>query len=221
MKRLGTANQLYFPPGIDDIRPWSWRGFFVGVRYTYILDLPLDASLMDKSLRRDIQRATTLGMTVERVRDVDMVVECLAESEARQGFSHHLNRRELLELQALLGDDALRIYIGFDAHGRPACANLALHAPGSVAINWIGGTKSANLADGADPFVMRYMFDDLYAAGAAGVDLCGANMPSVAAFKAKWGARLASNYGIRTYGLRTGARIFSDWRVSRQRAPGR
>ena len=218
MRRRGAANQLYLPPDVEDVRPWSWRGFFVGVRYTYYLDLPYDPTLMAKSLRSDLQRAKTHGMTVERVRDVDLVLECLAESEIRQGFSHNMGRRELLELQAQLGDDALRIYIGFDARGRPANANVALHASGAWAISWIGGTKSANLTHGADPFVMRYMFDDLHAAGAIGVDLCGANMPSVAAFKAKWGARLVTNYGVRTYSLRTGARFVADWRASRRPA---
>jgi hypothetical protein len=214
MRRRGSANQLYLSPDVDDVRPWQWRGFFVSVRYTYFLDAPLAAG--DREVRRMTDKAAKLGITVERVTDPRPVLECLSESESRQGFAHGLGVRELAEARRLVGDDGFRMYASFDREGRPASAMVLLHSAGARAIGWAGGTKSDRLRDGASHAVWRTSFEDVVADGATGIDLCGANMPSVAAFKSNWGARLVTNYGVRTYSVRTGARIVADWLDARR-----
>jgi hypothetical protein len=214
MRRRGSANQLYLSPDVDDVRPWQWRGFFVSVRYTYFLDAPLEGG--DREVRRMTEKAVRLGIRVERVSDPRPILECLADSESRQGFAHGLGVRELGEARRLVGDDGFRMYASFDPDGRPASAMVLLHSPGARAIGWVGGTKSARLRDGATHAVWRTSFEDAVADGAVGIDLCGANMPSVAAFKSHWGARLVTNYGVRTYSLRTAARIAADWLDARR-----
>lgn len=215
MRRRGSANQLYLSPEVEDVRPWQWRGFFVGVRYTYFLDFPFAAG-MDREIRRVLDKAAGLGLIVERVTDFKPVLECLVETEIRQGFAYGLGPRELHEARNLLGDESLRMYVCFDRAGQPVSALVILHSPGTRAMEWVAGTKSARLRDGAPQLVRRASFDDVCAAGATGIDLCGANMASVAASKSHWGARLVTNYGVRTYTLRTGARILADWREARK-----
>lgn len=215
MRRLGSANQLYLPPDVEDVRPWQWRGFFVSVRYTYFLDFPFDDAGMDRLTRRSQDRAAGLGLTVKRVTEVEPILECLAETEARQGFAHGLGPPELREARGLLGDESLRMYVCFDRVGQPASAAIVLHSPGARAIAWVAGTKSARMREGAGHLIWRASFDDLFAAGATGIDFCGANMAQVATFKSHWGARLVTNYGVRTYSIRTGARFFADWLEAR------
>jgi hypothetical protein len=217
MRRRGSGNQLYLSPDVQDVRPWLWRGFFVSVRYTYYLDFPFDDTVMDREKRRARDKAVGLGMSVERVTSVEPVIACLAETEARQGFTQGLGPRELHEARRLLGDDSLRMYVCFDRAGHPASTEVILHSAGARAIAWAAGTKSARLRDGAGHLVLLAAFDDLLADGAIGIDLCGANMPSVAKFKSHWGARLVTNFGVRTYSLRTGARILAEWLASRSR----
>jgi len=221
MRRRGTANQLYLPPEVTDVRPWLWGGFFVGVRYTYFLDFPFDATLMSPSARRNIATAAKAGMTTERVSDVGPVLTCLAETEARQGFSHQMGPRELQAARSLLGEESLRMFVCFDRQGRPASTTVMLHAPGAHAIYWIGGTVTASLASGAGNAGMRFAFDDLASAGATGIDLCGANAESIATFKSRLGGRLMPNYGVRTYGVRTAGRFAVDWIRSRKAAHSR
>jgi hypothetical protein len=216
MRRRGSGNQLYLSPDVQDVRPWQWRGFFVGVRYTYFLDFPLEEASIDRQTRQHRDRAAQRGMTVARVTDVDPVVKCLLDTEARQGFSQGLGQRELREARNLLGDDSLRMYVCFDPAGAPAAARLVLHAPGSRAIAWTIGTTSSGLRNGATPLLAHFSHGDLFKAGATGIDLCGANIPSVAAYKAEWGARLVTNFGVRTYSMRTGARIAADWLKARR-----
>lgn len=221
MRKRGVGNQLYLPPDIDDVRPWIWRGFFVNVRYTYYLDFPAETTVLGRSAKADARAAVKAGLTVERVSDVEPVVECLIASEARAGFSTHLGIPELRFALRCLGEDSLRMYVCRDRQGRPTSTAVVLHSPGARAVSWVGGTKTESLADGAAYAGLRFAFDDVAAAGASGVDLCGANAPSVAAFKSHFGGRLVPNYGVRTYSLRTAARFGSDWRAARKApAPG-
>lgn len=216
MKRRGSANQLYLPPEVEDVRPWVRRGFLVGVRYTYYLDLPFDAALQSELNRRMLRRATSAGLTASRTEDVDLVLECLRQSEVRQGYSTHIGSRELRTAADLIGSEGLRMYLCLDPAGQAASACIVLHAPGSRAINWLAGGRQAGSAQGASRLLWRVVFDDLVDAGAVGLDFFGANIPSVAAFKALWGARLVPNFAVRTYSMRTGARFALDWLASRR-----
>lgn len=218
MRQRRVVNGTSLPPDVDDVRPWQWGGFLVGVRYTYCLDFPFDFGLVDRETRRHCEKATRLGMTVERVDAVDPVIQCLAEVEARKGFSHGIGVREMRVAQNLLGSDSLRMYVCFDSQGRPAAARVIVHSPGTRAVALMAGTRTAMLAGGANYLLWRHSIDDLSSAGATGVDLTGANIQSVAMFKSQWGGRLVPTYFVRTYSLRAGARFVADWLKSRRGA---
>lgn len=211
MRQRGVVNATSLPPDVDDVRPWTWLGLSVGVGYTYLLDLPFDVSRADRGTRRTCDRAAGQGMRVERVSEVEPVLECLTETEARQGFSHRMGPRELRTAANLLGPDNLRMYASIDRDGQIASSVAIVHAPGTRAVGWVGGTKTTYLADGAGHLLWPYVFADLAAAGATGLDFCGANIKTVAGFKAGWGARLAATYHVRTYSMRAGARYLATW----------
>jgi hypothetical protein len=65
---------------------------------------------------------------------------------------------------------------------------------------------------------MVFAIEDLRSASASGLDMVGANLRSLAAFKSHFGGRLTPNYGVRTYSLRTAARFVADWRAARRAA---
>jgi hypothetical protein len=211
MKRRGVPAPVKVPPAVEDIRPWGWRGFRVGVGYAYLLDFPFDPALADRDVGRVIRKAANLGMTVARVRDVDPVVECLTEVESRKGFSHLLGPRELRAADSLLGPDSLRMYACFDRDGRAASSYIVIHVPGTRAVAWLAGTKTAFLPSGAGHAILRYVLDDLAAEGATGVDFCATDARQLAKFKSSWGAHLTPTYNVRTYSVRAGARFLKDW----------
>ncbi len=211
MLRRGTGNQLYLPPEVEDMRPWLWRGFKVGPRFTYYLDFPFDHSGIERTTRQVCDRATKLGYTVARVTDVGPVLECLQETADRAGFTLGLGDRELRTAHDILGEDRLRMSVCFTSTGAPASSAIVLHEPGTRAILWYYGTKSGERTDGAGHLLLRSVFDDAQTAGAAGMDLCGANMKSIATFKSQWGGRLVPNYAVRTYSIRAAARFTTEW----------
>ncbi len=211
MVRRGTGSQLYLPPEVEDVRPWLWRGFMVGPRFTYYLDFPFDRAAMDRTTRHSCDRATKLGLTVERVVDCGPVLECLQETAARAGFPLELGKRELQTARELLGDESLRMYVCFTPSGQAASSTIVIHSPGARAIGWIFGTRTERLGDGAGQLLLLSTLGDLETAGAIGIDLCGANIESIALFKSRWGTRLVPNYGVRTHSLRAGAKFMADW----------
>jgi hypothetical protein len=221
MRDRGVANLVRLPPDVHDVRPWLWRRFVVRAFYTYLVDFPFDVRFVGPEARRRGNKAATLGLTVERVDDVGPVMECLAETESRKGFSFGIDARELRLARTLLGADSLRMYVCFDRDGQPAATRVFVHASGARAIEWMAGIRAAHLADGANYLLSRQSIEDLSLAGATGLDLCGANIEGVAAFKSQWGGSLVPTYGVRTYSLRAGARFLADWRASPQGPPGR
>lgn len=213
----GVTNQLHFPPGLADMRPFKWNGYRVSVRYTYVLDLPMDEARLSSQSRKAIRRAQRANVRIERTDDLDAVLACLEYSERRQRFSHTIGRRELEAAQRLLGWDAMRMYVAFDADGKPASTVVNLHTPGTRAIGWLSGSTDAGLRDGIGLAILHHEFSDLTAARATAIDLCGANIESVAEYKSHWGPELVATYSIREYSLRTAVRYALDHRSGNQR----
>jgi hypothetical protein len=211
MKRRGVVNATALPPDVEDVRPWGWRGFRIGVGYTYLLDLPFDPGRADRGARRNAEKAARLGMRVERVRDADLVAECLTETESRKNFSHRLGPRELRAADDLLGPDSLRMYACLDRDGQAAGAYIVVHSPGTRAVAWQAGTKTAFLPSGAGHLLQRHVLDDLSAAGATGVDFGATDDRQLARFKASWGFRLTPTFNVRSYSGRAAARFVKDW----------
>ncbi len=211
MRRRGVPNPIYLPPEVKDVRPWQWRGFMVGVDYTYRLDLPLDATLIERSHKKNGDKAVKLGMTVDRVTTVEPVVECLMDASRRVGYVNEIGPRELERLVDLLGEDSLRMYVCRDGSGSVASAVVAVHVPGAFALGWLFGTKTEYLAKGAGQLVWQSAFADLTAAGAIGLDFEGPNSRGIAEFKSRWGSTLAPMYSVRSYTTRSGARFLADW----------
>lgn len=212
MKARGVANGFVMPPEVKDVRPWQWAGFKVGVKYTFYADFPYDVNqAVHSSVRRKISKAVKLGYRCERNNNFVEVMDCLAETEARQGFKHQLTVSDLEMARDLMGDDCFRTYVSYDADGESAAAHIWLYSPGSRAIGWVGGCKTKHLSSGVNQLLLKYVLEDLQAAGACGIDDAGANIPSVAASKAKFGFRLVPYYYIEPYGLKQIALSAINW----------
>ena len=224
MRKRGVVNQVQLPPEIEDVRPWTWSRFLVGVQYTYVVPFPFDASVLSRRIRRDIEQrragSPVDGLTPMRVSDPDLVLACLAASEARKGFSNGLGRADLDTLARLVGDEHLRMYACIDPQGQFESTEIVIHAPGARAIGWVHGSTASGLAHGAAATLRWFVFDDLATAGATGIDLCGANIPAVAAFKASSGAMLQPTFSIRSYSGRSAARFAIESIKARRRPTG-
>lgn len=211
MRRRGLRNTVLLPPSIRDVRPWQWAGFRAAVRYTLMIDFPYDASDAESEVRRQIKRAASSGYRCDRTTKAEDVLVCLRETEARQDFRHELDRKQLELACRLIGEEYFRMYACYAPNGEPACAKIVLANPGAQALNWVMGTKSEHLARGVTQYLTMYSFEDLETFGVTGVDLTGANLPTVSAWKEAWGGRLVPYCTLEDYSLRQLAKWGRDW----------
>lgn len=211
MRSRGLGNMPALPPSVVDARPWQWAGFRPTVRYTLYLDFPIDMSQADKAVRAKIAKAVKQGYIHTRSTDMKAVMECLASTERRQGFSHGLSVADLELARRLLGDEHFRAYVSYAPNGEPACTEVVLHRPGGRALNWVGGGKKEHLSSGTSQALALHALEDVKAAGAIGFDFVGANMSNISSAKADWGGYLAPYYRIEPLGLKSILLWVREW----------
>ncbi|MNO16720.1 hypothetical protein D3C76_64070 [compost metagenome] len=199
------------PPEITDIRPFLWRGFKADVKYTYYVNIPYSIDLASKAIRNKIRKAAAEGYISVRTDNMEHALQCLAETEKRQGFSHQLTVHDLNMARELLGENALRCYICYSKDGEPVSVNLSLLLHPTRATGWIAGTKSAHLSKGVVQQLQLFEFEDLASIGVTSFDFTGANIPSVSESKADWGGDLMPYYVIRKPGFKEILRSVRDW----------
>lgn len=207
--RRGTRGTVAFPPEVTDVRQWQWRGFLAEVRYTFYLALPYNPGEVDHSERKQVQKAerSQFACATALPDQFQDVVACLAETEERQGFRYSLDVESLQMALQLLGRDLFRVYICRSAEGEVASTRIVLSLPGSRAVDWVAGTRTAYLHSGATQLLIHHALEDLARVGATGFDFAGANLPTVSAAKADWGGRLIPYYVVLPLNLRTLGRL--------------
>lgn len=211
MRKRGICGSIALPPEVTDVRPWQWAGFQVSVRYTFYNEFPWNIQHIDPAVRRKIKQAHQAGYRCERSSNLQHALDCLKETERRQGFRDDFSVGDLEKLRELLGDEYFRTYVCYAPDGEPASTRLILHSPRSRAIDWMVGTRTKHLPSGATQLLIQHVLDDLQAAGASGFDFEGANIPSVAASKMNWGGQLVPWYIVDTYTMRSLARWSWYW----------
>lgn len=212
LRHRGLAGTIAFPPAIRDLRAFTWQGLRIGVRYTLIQDLPVAATTADPDMRRRARRAAADGYRCELTDSFPDVLRCISDTEERQNFRYGLTIDDLRTLQASLGD-GFRAYICRDPAGRPAASRLVLHRPNGEAIDWVNGTQRAQLTTGASHLLISFTLDDLAKVGARAYDWEGANIPSVAAAKERWGGHVETWFTVDPFSLHSLARwIYAQFR---------
>lgn len=212
MRQLGLDNALNLPPHIYDGRPWAWAGFVMGDRYTYCVDFPWSTSLATPAVGKQVRKAERAGYECAVVTDVDGVWECIGATERRSGFSYRLDRLGLARAIEALGP-SLILYLCHDANGDPASTRVVQFVPGGRAIDWLAGTRDDHRTSGATQLLFSYVFQDLAARGACGIDLGGANGQRIAAAKSDLGGALVASRTVQSPGIKTVLRFaYGRWK---------
>jgi len=193
------------------VRAWQWAGYAVRVRYTYLLDLPVDLQRADQSVRNRYRRALDDGYVCRRADNMADVMACLSGTEERKGLHLALMRADLERAAELMGGECLRTFVCYSPEGKPVSTQVLLFVPGAPALDWLAGTLRTHLHRGVSQLLTKHAFDDVHACGAASIDLVGANIPSVSTAKANWGARLVPFFRIEPQGFPQVFRNLKEW----------
>ncbi|MFF2484017.1 GNAT family N-acetyltransferase [Paenibacillus sp. NPDC058071] len=211
LQRYKLSSNFYFPPEIQDIRPFLWQGFKPEIKYTYYVELPCVSEQISSSIRNKIKKANAAGYVSVRTDDMEAVHRCLAGTETRKGFDHHLTVGDLQLARQLLGEDRFRAYVCLTKDGEPVSASITMLLSPERALGWISASKTEHLSGGVVQQLQQFEFEDLHAAGVRTFDFYGANLESVSASKAHWGGQLRAFYGIRAPGYKDIVRSGLEW----------
>lgn len=206
---------LAHAPAVGDMRPFTWAGWQVRVRYTYQFDLGEPEQVwagFEHRTRQAINKAERNGFAVEPTADLELFRRQYELLYARQGnkapvdptvaqhFAAAAFRAGLAEGLAVLSPE-----------GEVAAAVIFVSGfEGDYA--WVSGADPALTHTGAASLIQwRY-----YAAHPGRrFDFVGANMPGIALFKRGFGGRLVPYFVVEGFGNRWVKGLFSGARVLR------
>lgn len=180
--------RIHLPPGVDDVRSAIWSGWSDRPLYTYVRDLDPAA---DPAHGWSSGTARTFRKHRDAYETIDpgshACAALCAESYARGGRPSPLRHERLRRLiEDLSTEEAL---VRFGARHRTSGdvdASVAVLRQGRAAYYWVAGSRPG-------PAMTVLVGDMLYALASRGVehfDFLGANTPSIAEFKRRFGCRL-------------------------------
>lgn len=187
----------------DDIRQFSWSGYSISVRYTYILDSSTRDVLwdnLDTDQRREIKSASKHGISVEigeaeyDIYDFDRIHQL---TFARRERKCPIPTDYLVRLyRGLKGANRCRMYFACNSSSKLVSADI---------FAW--DTKRAyGLMSASDPLLIRNnrnaaamvhwtAFESLSETFSE-IDFVGANTPGVTDFKRRFGGELRHYFGV-------------------------
>lgn len=199
LARAYPALALDLPPPAPDARPFVWAGYAVRPRYTYAGRLPSPTSLL-AGASRNVRRLHAHEAPRYHLREapdalpaLDALVQTVFARQGRRPPVAATARRTLHP--ALLASGLARVFAAFPANARDPDGVLVMLCEGEAAHHWDGASQPGP----AMTLLTLYALGMLYAEGVRHVDLGGANLPSVAEFKRRFGLPLAAGLRVERY----------------------
>ncbi|MFH1007682.1 MAG: GNAT family N-acetyltransferase [Candidatus Latescibacterota bacterium] len=196
---------LRHAPALGDIRAFSWAGWHIDVRYTYVVPLQDMEKTWSNCERRtvyDIAKARKLGITVAESEDFASFLELHHRSFARQKIAPPLARDRMRNFCEQVCARALsRLFVARDASGRPISAVIVVMGF-DTAYDWVAGADPDYHATGATSLLIWRILEELSKTHAY-FDFSGANLPSISKFKRGFGGELKPYFVTEKYASMT------------------
>jgi len=172
---------------ISDPRPAQWRHWRVEPRFTYRLDPGADVTIWSEATRRTFRNHRKDFDIVESPEVAPAIIQLCAASYLRHGRSFPGNQEALLRLVTHMGG-RVRCFVARQ-NGTPQ-AGLAILHDGRTAHYWIAGSYPGP----SMTTLIGHVLPHLHASGIATFDFVGANTPTIAEFKRRFGPDLVPYY---------------------------
>ncbi|MDE2833250.1 MAG: GNAT family N-acetyltransferase [Bacteroidota bacterium] len=179
---------------LEDPRPAGWRNWQVSPLYTYLLPAALAPDTWSTAARR-LYRTRKSRYECRESADLAREVIVLCEqSYARHGRRLPGGPAALLQMVRQL-KSMTRIFVALE-EGAPK-AGIVVLCGGSAAHYWISGSQPG----AAMTVLIGHVLGVLQSSGFDQFDLVGANTPSIAEFKRRFGPQLALYFHLRHHPL--------------------
>ncbi len=192
LKEQYDAIDFKFAPYVEDIRPLIWAGFEHITRYTSVIDL-IKFPNYSENIERSIKKALKNNCKVDvHTYHSDIVQEQIADMLTYGLGNKHAKRFDTWFSQ-LSQKKSTRVFeLKNEENKRIGSSLYLLDSKKAYLIATMGGEEQL----GGQAYLYDQAFRHFKELGILEVDLLGANIPSVALYKAKLGAELKSYYMV-------------------------
>jgi hypothetical protein len=188
------AVSLHLQPSVSDVRAFRWDGWDVSPFYTYVVDLtapdgPLAA--WSKNNRRDYRHFKPVYEVGLDIVDSPSLIKLVSNSYARHDRALPVAASLLERLVCRLMDAGiLQLFGARDTSSGSSVAVCAVLRTADRAAYWLAGSQPGP----GMTVVMGALFEYLAREGVRELDMVGANTPSIAEFKRRFGSKLSVYY---------------------------
>lgn len=205
VSRLGAFAEFFLPVGFPDLRPFQWAGWETRARYTYRLERSAPGVLeagFSHDIRKQVAKARREGLRAEPLEDLDVLAGLWMETAKRNRVAAPYSRADFMAmLERQRGPGRLQAWVARLPDGTPVAARAAV-LDGEIAHDWVAGSVREHFDSGATPFLLSEMMASL-PGEVRRFDFGGADYPSIARFKSKFGGELLASFSVsRTRGMR-------------------
>lgn len=194
-KRFGAA-ALHLQPEMQDLRPAVWAGFRVKPFYTYRIPLDGTESVQDgwsANAQRLFGKFTSAYEVSEDPVYAKDVIDLCTLAYDRHGRRLPVDATRLQELAGHLHEAGMANVYALHSTSEGTCeAGVVTLHDGYTAHYWIAGSRPGP----AMTVLLGHVLQRLSASGVALFDFVGANTPSIAEFKRRFGPQLTPYYRV-------------------------
>jgi len=178
--------RIHLPPTVEDVRPLQWRGWNVSPLFTYVLAPGSGQAAWSAGARRTLRKSgEDYRVRIEPEAAGD-VVNLMLESYRRQGRTTPADPGILTHAcRSLIQSGDADCVVARDGHGEAAAGIILLHGPES-SYYWIAGGVPGPAMTVLMAFALEFLADK----GTKAFDMVGANTPTIAEFKRRFGPTL-------------------------------
>jgi hypothetical protein len=184
-------------PSIIDVRPFIWAGWNVEVCYDYFWVMK-DPETLKRSMHHDIRRQLKIaegnGLHVRTCHDWNKVLQLWRLSFNHKGLRLLLDPKKIGHWYEVLAKMGMALTYLAET-GRSAVAGLTIVKDKKTLYLWFNGLNPDYRRSGANTLLMwQAMMDHLDTHER--FDLCGGDVPGVAAYKSSLGASFVPYYRV-------------------------
>lgn len=182
---------------IQDIRPFLWRGFDIGIGYTYTINLnpSLDSiwNSFDKTTRKEILSTEKYNLSLKETHDVEQFYAIMEERYRQQHMKYPLFGSDYVkEILATFPDNIKLYFLYNDQNLISLSVNYEYN---KRFVFWIGGVNLDKSIHGHE----YYTWEFIKMAKSKGLDLVemqGADVQRLSHFKSKFNPDLEHNFYV-------------------------
>lgn len=199
LEEQNAANKsLLFPYGFNDLQPFIWKKYSVGVKYSYLLNLTLTEEQllanMSAERRKNIKKAINDGLLVNQEIDLGVFKNLIVNTFERQKIKIDYLLLDRLLTQFFNSDNANAL-VTYDKRGNAISANLTVFN-NNRAYYLFGGYDQENKHEGAGALAMWEAIKIAKTKGIKTFDFEGSMIPQVEKFFRGFGGELTPYYKV-------------------------